>query len=279
MRLASGAGHSPNCDGARGNGYSENAEAQKLNRLFIATCSANGISCVDCSSSAGSQAAYLSEQARAFNASGADVKLQWHFNSGGGTGCECLYRPGGGSWQTAADVSAAIASVAGFKDRGAKARTDLFILNSVSNAYIIEVAFIDKWADMQAVVDKYQEIAEAVFTAVTGIVPKKEDDVEITVKAPAAARVGDAVVYRAMPACKFNYAWAYGDGWDDWDSTMKGDRPPTSATEGAFIPKKAGKYRLWIDCIMPDGTAVTTAAQTIIVTDEAILNATVEAQE
>ena len=177
MKLASGAGHSPNCDGARGNGYSENAEAQKLNKLFIAICERNGVACVDCSSSAGSQTAYLTEQSRKFNASGASVKLQWHFNSGGGTGCECLFRPGGGGWQTASDISAAIAGVAGFKDRGAKSRTDLYILNTVSNAFIIEVAFIDSWSDMQAVVGKYPQIAAAVFKAVTGIDPE-EDDME-----------------------------------------------------------------------------------------------------
>lgn len=178
MRLASGAGHSPNCDGARGCGYSENAEAQKLDAEFRATANAAGLSCASCSSSAPTQRGYLLEQSRLFNQAGADVSLQWHLNSGGGQGCEVLYNPKMGSRDVAAAMSAAMARATGLKDRGAKARTDLWILNSVPDAYIMEVAFIDSASDMAAIQGKYPAIAQAVLGAITG----EEDEMQLSDK-------------------------------------------------------------------------------------------------
>ena len=278
MKIAIGAGHSPNCDGSSAYGYSENHEARLICDAFERICADNGVACVRCDSSAGSKTAYLNEQVAKFNHAACDYSLQIHLNAAGGTGCE-VWRMSA-PYGVASAISAAMANTLGLRDRGVKYSDGLRILNSVwYRPYIVEVCFIDRWSDIQALQGKHEAVAAAIFEAVTGITPKKEDDMNITVQAPAAARVGDAVVYRAIPECKFNYAWAYGDDWEDWGSTMKGDKPATSATEGSFMPTKPGKYRLWIDCIMPDGTSYTTAPQTIIVTDEAILNATVEAQE
>lgn len=181
MRVVTGAGHSPNCDGTSGHGYSENREARRLSDAFRAVCEGHGVAVSDCSSDAATQAAYLSEQVSRANASGADVAVQWHFNSGAAsaTGTEVLYHPGSADGLAYAErVSAAVAGVLGIRDRGAKARGDLRFINSTSmTALIIEVAFMSSDDDMAAYGrTSYEDIAGAAFTALTG----KETDMALT---------------------------------------------------------------------------------------------------
>ena len=92
MKIVTSAGHSYACDGAQGCGYSEHDQAVRCNNRFIELCQANGIDVEDCTSEAGDVDSYLREQARAANASGADLAIQWHFNAsdGNGHGTECL---------------------------------------------------------------------------------------------------------------------------------------------------------------------------------------------
>ncbi|MBQ6585332.1 MAG: PKD domain-containing protein, partial [Coriobacteriales bacterium] len=46
---------------------------------------------------------------------------------------------------------------------------------------------------------------------------------------------------------QFNYAWRRGDGWDEWNSTVKETGEMTSETSGHFTPAKAGVYYVWVD--------------------------------
>ena len=167
MRIAIGAGHSQNCDGATGHGYSENHEARLICDAFERLANAWDVPCVRCDSSASTQAGYLTEQGREFNAARADVCLQVHLNSGGGTGCEVWYRSA--PEPLAARMSANMADVLGLRDRGSKRSTSLYILNTVSApVYIVEVCFIDRLADIEALQGKHEDVARALLVAILG---------------------------------------------------------------------------------------------------------------
>jgi len=170
MRIAIGAGHSPNCDGATGHGYSENAEARAICDAFERLADAWGVGCVRCDSSRYTDhgpSGYLEEQTAKFNSSGADVCLQVHLNSGGGTGCEVWRKRAGASM--AARISANMANVLGLRDRGVKYSSGLYILNCVVlPVYIVEVCFIDRLADIEALQVRHEAVAEAILAAVLG---------------------------------------------------------------------------------------------------------------
>ena len=53
-----------------------------------------------------------------------------------------------------------------------------------------------------------------------------------------------------------NYAWALGDGWDYWDSTVKRTGERTSDLSWEFTPTREGTYRVWVDCVASDGTTL-----------------------
>ena len=269
MRIAIGAGHSPNCDGATGHGYSENHEARLICDAFEAICKRKGVPFVRCDSSASTQAAYLNEQVSKYNSAACDYSLQVHLNSGGGTGCEVWRKSA--PYDTAADISAKMAATLGLRDRGAKYSENLRILNSVRyRPYIIEVCFIDSWNDIQALQNKHAAVAAAIFEAVTG--QEAGEDMEFRVESPILIRTGQSVAYRVSPIARFNYAWAKGEGWEDWGSTIKETGEATHATTGVFTPKEPGTYRLWVDVIDQNGESVTTQSVHVTVADDAPMN-------
>lgn len=95
------------------------------------------------------------------------VDVSIHFNSSGGRvetalGTEVLYLSDGNQ-ALAANMSNAISSASGLKNRGAKKRTDLAFLNrTLKPAILIEVCFVDSVAD----VNIYQENFEAICRAI-----------------------------------------------------------------------------------------------------------------
>ena len=93
------------------------------------------------------------------NSHARDLDVSVHFNAYEPTekpmGTECLFLTAD---EMAASVSKAIA-VVGFKNRGAKQRTDLYFLNNTNEpAILIEVCFVDSTAD----VDIYTEHFDAI---------------------------------------------------------------------------------------------------------------------
>jgi N-acetylmuramoyl-L-alanine amidase len=113
------------------------------------------------------------------NAQKRDLDISVHFNAfkptAGPVGTECLYLT---QKELAADVSDAIASV-GFKDRGAKHRTDLFFLNQTHEpAILIEVCFVDSQADSELYNREFGHICERIANAITG---GKDVDEEVEV--------------------------------------------------------------------------------------------------
>lgn len=180
MKIATSAGHSYASDGAQGNGYSEHNEAVRLNNAFIALCNKYGVGVADCTSEAHSVNGYINEQVSFTNASGANVAIQWHFNSAGtpdATGTEVLYYEGSQrGLELATAMSHELSKALGIQDRGAKDRwsqgstkTLGFIGRTNMESFIIETAFISNPNDMYCYINNIEDIVKAVFKVLTGI--------------------------------------------------------------------------------------------------------------
>lgn len=101
------------------------------------------------------------------NRSGYDFALSIHFNAfdGTATGTECLYK---GSKKKADELSSAVASAIGVRNRGAKSRPNLYMMN-IGFDNLIEVCFHDNSNDLNkynVVVDK---VAKAIADVVNGV--------------------------------------------------------------------------------------------------------------
>ena len=101
------------------------------------------------------------------NRSGYDFALSIHFNAfdGTATGTECLYK---GTKKKADELSSAVASAIGVRNRGAKSRPNLYMMN-IGFDNLIEVCFHDNSSDLNkynAVVDK---VAKAIADVVNGV--------------------------------------------------------------------------------------------------------------
>ena len=163
-----GAGHSEKSNGANRNGYKEHEVARLLKDKLMAALRSMGQKTVDCTSDASTKQAVLAEQVRLCNAVNKNGRLDVsiHLNAGGGTGSEVLYFD---QKALAAKVSASISQVAGWRDRGAKLREDLYFLrNTNAPAILIEVCFIDSASDMKILYQKMDEIVNAIAEDLTG---------------------------------------------------------------------------------------------------------------
>lgn len=120
----------------------------------------------DTDESGSTQSANLNNIVRNCNSHYVDLVISFHLNAsdGNGHGVEVLYYD---QQALAAKVSAQLAKDIGWRDRGAKVRTDLYVLNSTkAPAILIELGFIDNDADMAKWnVDK---IANSIVYALTG---------------------------------------------------------------------------------------------------------------
>ena len=84
---------------------------------------------------------YLAEQVAIANRSKYDLVVQIHFNAGGGTGTETLYKTNSGK-KYAEQVTKSLGKM--YKQRGIKQRTDLYWLNKTSSpAILIETCFAE----------------------------------------------------------------------------------------------------------------------------------------
>lgn len=100
------------------------------------------------------------------NRNGYDYALSIHFNAfnGNATGVECLYKNKDGK---ATELSKKVASVLGLKNRGAKKRTDLYMLN-IGFDNLIEVCFHDNQNDLAAYNKKKNEVANIIAEIING---------------------------------------------------------------------------------------------------------------
>ena len=105
---------------------------------------------------------------------GYDYALSIHFNAfnGSATGTEVLYKNTVGK---ASEISQKVANVLGIKDRGAKKRTDLYMMN-IGFDVLIETCFHDNKDDLKAYNARKDEVATIIAEVVNGgSITKKEE--------------------------------------------------------------------------------------------------------
>jgi N-acetylmuramoyl-L-alanine amidase len=99
-----------------------------------------------------------------------DLDVSVHFNAYTETekpmGCEVLYLTQAG---LASDLSNAMAKFAGFLNRGAKKRTDLYFLNNTEEAAVLlEVCFVDSTADVELYHQNFDRLCRAIAVGLSG---------------------------------------------------------------------------------------------------------------
>lgn len=188
----------------------EVTEDRTVKDKVISYLRAAGHTAYDCTDDSGTtQSANLSNIVRKCNSHSVDLDISIHLNAGGGTGTEVLYYPGSAEGQAmAAKVSAKIASAFGWKDRGAKGRSDLYVLkNTKAVAILVECCFVDSQADAAAW--SADKCAKAIVEAVTGSVAQSSGDDGSTSVAPSAPASSGS-----KPTINFKYRVKTAqDGW------------------------------------------------------------------
>ena len=170
MKIAVAGGHSAVARGAVGY-IDEYIEDRKVAAALIDELKNRGHSVVNCSNEKTTQSTELAEEVRLANNSGADLFCAIHFNAGGGTGNEVWYHSSSSKGRTyAANTSAKLASVVGWRNRGAKATKSLYVLRKTSMpAILVEVCFVDTKSDCDTYNKVgYQKIAAAIADGICG---------------------------------------------------------------------------------------------------------------
>lgn len=172
------AGHNP--DGKTACGavglIKESTEARAVKELAVARLRALGHTVYDCTCDNGTgQTDVLRKIVAKCNAHTADLDVSIHFNSGANdssgngqtTGTEVLvYQAGNTASGYAARIAAAIAAL-GFKNRGVKARPDLYVLkHTKAPALLVECCFVDDADDVKLY--NADQMAAAIVQGITG---------------------------------------------------------------------------------------------------------------
>ena len=103
----------------------------------------------------------------AFGGKSHDLDISVHFNAydHSAHGVECLYV----TQEALAGVVAGKIAAVGFTNRGAKYRSDLFVLNNTeAPAILIEVCFCDHTGDSNLYRSKFEDVCRAIAEAVSG---------------------------------------------------------------------------------------------------------------
>ena len=147
----------------------EVTEDRAVKNKVIAYLKAAGHTVYDCTDDAGkTQNANLANIVAKCNRHSVDLDISIHLNAGGGTGVEVYYYSGDSAGKAkAAAVSAKIAAALGLKNRGAKATTSLYVLNSTkATAILVECCFVDNKTDAAAW--DADKCARAIVEGITG---------------------------------------------------------------------------------------------------------------
>lgn len=151
MRINVNGGHTRRAPGASGH-LDELTEDRLVKDALVAELRARGHEVSDSTTDEATVMDDLREQCRLANASGAELAVSVHLNSGGGTGPECWHWAGNEeTGALAARVSAAVASALGLPDRGAKANQAFYWLRHTEMpAILVECCFVDSERDAEA---------------------------------------------------------------------------------------------------------------------------------
>ena len=153
-KISTNAGHTHRAPGASGH-IDEVTEDRLVRAAVERYLRAAGWEVHDSTTEEATSDADLAMICRKANASGADYFMSIHFNSsdGTGTGVEVYYSPNSKStWgkTMATKISAALSSLMGIRNRGAKAKAFYVIRNTTMPAILIETCFVDNAADAAA---------------------------------------------------------------------------------------------------------------------------------
>ncbi|PES39021.1 N-acetylmuramoyl-L-alanine amidase [Bacillus thuringiensis] len=160
-------GHNSIVQGANFGNRREHVLDRQVKDAVAAKLRALGYTVYDDTDEVGTtQSQNLNNIIRKSNSHAVDLVISFHLNAsnGNGQGVEVLYYD---QKDLAAKISAQLAKDIGWRDRGAKQRTDLAVLNGTkAPAILIELGFIDNESDMAKWnVDK---IANSIVFALTG---------------------------------------------------------------------------------------------------------------
>lgn len=159
-------GHNKKVPGASGY-LDEVTEDRKVKNQLILYLRSMGHTVYDCTDDSGkTQSKNLANITAKCNQHDVTLDISIHLNAGGGTGTEVLYVSSSGKTY-AEKVSRAVSSALGITNRGAKKRTDLYVLNHTKSAAIlVECCFVDSKTDK----GKWnaEVCAKAIVEAVTG---------------------------------------------------------------------------------------------------------------
>jgi N-acetylmuramoyl-L-alanine amidase len=124
-----------------------------------------------------------------------DLDVSVHFNAYTETskpmGCEVLYVT---QAELASNLSNAMAKFAGFLNRGAKKRTDLYFLNNTEEpAILLEVCFVDSEADVELYKDNFEVLCRAIAVGLSGLhfIPQDIPDNQANITASVFGGEGD----------------------------------------------------------------------------------------
>lgn len=114
---------------------------------------------------------YLAEQVAIANKENFDLVLQVHFNAGGGTGTETLYRSSTGK-KYAERINTSLSKL--FKSRGAKHDIDnvgrklYWLSNTKAPAVLIETCFVDTKSDTDKYLSNLDYVAKLIAEGIQG---------------------------------------------------------------------------------------------------------------
>lgn len=189
MKFNVSAGHG--LDGKVGCGavglIKESTEARKVKDKVIKYLREDGHTVYDCTVDNGAnQGDILSKIVSKCNAHAVDLDISIHFNAGGGTGTEVLvYSTGSPAYKYAEKIVKNISEL-GFKNRGVKVNTSLYVLKRTNSpALLIECCFVDSKNDVK--IYNSDKIARAIIKAL-GVVTsnntpvKTSSDMKVKIK-------------------------------------------------------------------------------------------------
>lgn len=243
MRINVHAGHNP--DGKVGCGavglIKESTENRKVKNRVIELLRADGHTVYDCTVDDGTSSSnVLSKIVKKCNAHDVDIDISIHFNAGVNdkngngqtTGTEVLiYNTNSKAQDEALRICENIAKL-GYKNRGIKTRSDLYVLKKTkAPAMIVECCFVDDADDVKLY--NTETMAVAIASGIVGKdltpkkpvpvqePPKKEYQVKIAVNT-LNIRAGAGTNYKIVGTVKKNYIYTIVETKGSWGKLKSG---------------------------------------------------------
>ena len=180
MRIGLNAGHTLNGPGSGAVGVlTESVETRRIVQAITPMLQAAGVEVVDCTiNKVASQSAYLKEVVKMANRQDLDWFISFHLNNDAakkGKGVEA-YTFEGRQYPDAVEVCELIAAL-GFKNRGVKAGSDLYVIKKTkAKSILFEICFVNE-PDASIYQRQFDEICKAIVYGLAdyvGVVTKPE---------------------------------------------------------------------------------------------------------